>query len=164
MNFTQDFITQHLPQWDKLPVCPTILDIGTFEGSSAVWFYDNLCPDYLVTVDPKPKPIAEENFGGRDIQQVRLSSHEYLRDTVRTFDLIYIDGSHRGEDVLEDAILSYRVLEPRGFLIFDDYFWRVPRCEEYWAPPKVGIDAFLNLFGPKFETIHSGYQIILRLK
>jgi predicted O-methyltransferase YrrM len=36
------------------------------------------------------------------------------------YDLIYIDGSHFPADVLEDAVLSWRLLKPGGMLIFDD--------------------------------------------
>ena len=42
---------------------------------------------------------------------------------LETYDIIYIDGSHATSDVLEDAVLSYRLLKPGGLLIFDDYHW-----------------------------------------
>jgi hypothetical protein len=39
------------------------------------------------------------------------------------FDLIYIDGNHEPEYVLEDAVLSFRKLKKGGIMIFDDYGW-----------------------------------------
>lgn len=54
------------------------------------------------------------------------------------FDIIYIDGNHKPEYVLEDAVLSFRKLKKDGILIFDDYGWGGPDLT------KRGIDAFLS--------------------
>jgi len=54
------------------------------------------------------------------------------------FDIIYIDGNHEPEYVLEDAVLSFRKLKKEGIMIFDDYRWGGPDLT------KRGIDGFLN--------------------
>lgn len=54
------------------------------------------------------------------------------------FDIIYIDGNHEPEYVLEDAVLSFRKLKKNGILIFDDYGWGGPDLTQR------GIDAFLS--------------------
>ena len=54
------------------------------------------------------------------------------------FDIIYIDGNHEPEYVLEDAVLSFRKLKKNGIMIFDDYGWGGPDLT------KRGIDGFLN--------------------
>ena len=54
------------------------------------------------------------------------------------FDIIYIDGNHEPEYVLEDAVLSFRKLKTNGIMIFDDYGWGGPDLT------KRGIDAFFN--------------------
>jgi predicted O-methyltransferase YrrM len=56
------------------------------------------------------------------------------------FDIIYIDGNHEPEYVLEDAVLSFRKLKINGIIIFDDYGWGGPDLT------KRGIDGFLHLF------------------
>ena len=53
------------------------------------------------------------------------------------FDIIYIDGNHEPEYVLEDAVLSFRKLKKGGILIFDDYGWGGPDLTQR------GIDGFL---------------------
>jgi len=53
------------------------------------------------------------------------------------FDIIYIDGNHEPEFVLEDAVLSFRKLKKNGIMIFDDYGWGGPDLT------KRGIDGFL---------------------
>jgi len=55
-----------------------------------------------------------------------------------SFDIIYIDGNHEPEYVLEDAVLAFRKLKVGGRLIFDDYGWGGPDLT------KRGIDGFLN--------------------
>ena len=54
------------------------------------------------------------------------------------FDIIYIDGNHEPEYVLEDTVLSFRKLKKEGIMIFDDYGWGGPDLT------KRGIDGFLN--------------------
>ena len=43
-----------------------------------------------------------------------------LLDEGRTFDLIYVDGSHRFDDVFVDAYFGFRLLSPQGVIFFDD--------------------------------------------
>ena len=54
------------------------------------------------------------------------------------FDIIYIDGNHEPEFVLEDAVLSFRKLKKNGIMIFDDYGWGGPNLTQK------GIDSFLS--------------------
>jgi predicted O-methyltransferase YrrM len=43
-----------------------------------------------------------------------------LVESSKSFDLIYIDGSHKFEDVFVDAYYSMRLLNKQGILVFDD--------------------------------------------
>lgn len=43
-----------------------------------------------------------------------------LLDQQRTFDLIYVDGSHLFEDVFVDAYFGFRLLSNTGLILFDD--------------------------------------------
>lgn len=63
------------------------------------------------------------------------------------FDIIYIDGNHEPEFVLEDAILSFRKVKIGGYLIFDDYGWGGPNLT------KRGIDAFLNGYYKRIKLL-----------
>ena len=66
------------------------------------------------------------------------SNVEILKFEDDYFDIIYIDGNHEPEYVLEDAVLSFRKLKPNGIMIFDDYGWGGPDLTIR------GIDGFLN--------------------
>jgi predicted O-methyltransferase YrrM len=63
------------------------------------------------------------------------------------FDLIYIDGNHEPEYVLEDAVLSFRKLKKNGIMIFDDYGWGGPDLTQR------GIDGFLSGYHKKIVKL-----------
>ena len=52
----------------------------------------------------------------RGISHVTLRTLPFAR-----YDFIYIDGGHSTVDVLEDAILSFRLAKPGAIIAFDDY-------------------------------------------
>jgi len=74
------------------------------------------------------------------------------------FDIIYIDGNHNPEYVLEDAVLCFRKLKPNGILIFDDYGWGGPNLTQK------GIDAFLSAYSARITLIkiHNSSQVFVR--
>ena len=75
-------------------------------------------------------------------------------------------GNH--DDVLEDAVLAWRLVKPGGLIIFDDYGKdRIKRNKQLKKPTKdyycsPAINAFAQCFDTKFEVIHNGYQLILQ--
>jgi SAM-dependent methyltransferase len=75
------------------------------------------------------------------------SHNELLKFEDEYFDIIYIDGNHNPEFVLEDAVLSFRKLKKNGILIFDDYGWGGPDMV------KRGIDAFLLAYFKRISLI-----------
>jgi len=81
-----------------------------------------------------------ENSGEKDkiIVKRSYSNLEILKFDDNFFDIIYIDGNHEPEYVLEDAVLSFRKLKKDGIIIFDDYGWGGPDLTQR------GIDSFLN--------------------
>ena len=71
---------------------------------------------------------------------------------------IYIDCAHEGMNVIEDAILSYRLLKCGGILVFDDYEWT---SEKRTIMPKRAIDAFLAIY-VQTTVLHKGWQVFVR--
>lgn len=62
------------------------------------------------------------------------------------FDIIYIDGNHSPEYILEDAVLSFRKLKSGGYLIFDDYGWGGPEMTQK------AIYAFIHTYSQKIKN------------
>lgn len=64
-----------------------------------------------------------------------------------SLDIIFIDGNHEPEFVLEDAVLAFRKIRIGGYLIFDDYGWGGPDLT------KRGIDAFLGGYHKRIHIL-----------
>ena len=153
-----------------------MLEIGSYEGNSSVFFLKYFPKLNLTCVDTFEGGIEQGNKSFDQIYEYfkfNISNYKdrlkVVRDTSNNFfdsqnnilyDLVYIDGSHHFEDVLNDARNSYKSLKKNGYLIFDDFLWNF-----YSNPNKNPIGAiklFLkeNFFRLKIVSI--GYQIILK--
>ena len=100
-------------------------------------------------------------LGERKVRKIAGRSQEVLRRLpLDHYDAIYVDGSHAAADVLEDAVLAFRLLKRGGVLIFDDYLWNTHLDPA--VIPKPAIDAFLTIFQGHYELMHVGYQVSLR--
>ncbi|MEO1084849.1 MAG: class I SAM-dependent methyltransferase, partial [Acidobacteriota bacterium] len=97
------------------------------------------------------------------VRAIKGRSQESLRQLpLDSFDIIYIDGSHRARDVLLDLALSWDLLKVGGVMIMDDYAW-----ERQWPAtlrPEMAIDAFLSMHGGVVDVIEVGAQVIVRRK
>ena len=118
------------------------LEIGSFEGRSSVFVLENLPNANCFFVDPFENYeeminstgqkefnkiynnflFNTKNFKNR-INIFRETSDIFFEKNNQNFDLIYVDGSHYGEDVYKDAINSFNCLNKNGYIIFDDFFW-----------------------------------------
>uniref|UniRef100_A0A6C0DGM2 Methyltransferase n=1 Tax=viral metagenome TaxID=1070528 RepID=A0A6C0DGM2_9ZZZZ len=145
------------------------LEIGTFHGANIIsvaktyglhndsklycidpWEDYNDYPEYknqqqtiyesfinnIEKFDVKDKIIINRGYSNVEIPKFQ---DEY-------FDIIYIDGNHESEYVLEDAILSFRKLKKGGIMIFDDY-------HPVWHMTQKGIDAFRSCFCNKITDL-----------
>jgi predicted O-methyltransferase YrrM len=168
-----------------LPARKNFLEIGSFEGRSAVWTIENMMEDggEIVCIDtweggsehtPEDMAGTEErfkhniglvmdNFVDRKVLPVKSTSVEALGGWIaqKQFDFIYIDGSHLAKDVLTDACMSWPLLKDKGFMVFDDYMWRPPGFTVLQRP-KIAVDTFINMFEDELIVTHIGYQLIVR--
>jgi predicted O-methyltransferase YrrM len=195
-KFTQDWFSWAPAVWEQLiPLLPTdaprnFLEIGSFEGRSAVWIAENMMQrgDSLHCIDTweggeehnnGEMSGAEENFihnmhvlqtkKACDLSVYKGTSVQHLAHWLvekpedhPSFDFIYIDGSHIAKDVMTDACMAWPLLKQGGIMVFDDYLWGEAR--DILHRPKVAIDTFVDLFSEEVEMIHIGYQLIVRKK
>ena len=182
-DFTTDWFSANIPVWEKAmsPIKGRAnlryLEIGLYEGRSAIWMLENVLTDpssQVTGIDPFIGPykkrfdsnLERSGFSSK-VQVIPAYSQLALRELpAEHFDVIYIDGSHAKEDVLEDAVLSWRLLKNGGLMIFDDYQWL--GCGSGCSTdsptdfPKASIDRFVECFDRRFEVVHNAYQLILR--
>jgi len=181
-HFTEDWVSRNTRIWTRLLTGfkgkPNVhaLEIGSFEGRSAMWFLENILTDststitcidiwvgdYEKTFDDNVKAYEQPS----KVIKIKGRSDEALRKLkAQTYDFIYIDGSHFAKDVLVDAVLSWDLLKPGGIMIFDDYnqagirSWLVVN-----QTAKIAIDAFVKIFGPYSELMHKDIQLALKKK
>lgn len=164
------------------------MEIGTYEGQTSLWFLRNILThktSKIVIIDPfhYPNPagstekhdlIKERFFNnlGEYFEEDRILFYEEpssfaLAGLINSklenrFDFIYVDGEHMAKEVLEDAVMSFRLLKKGGIMAFDDYEWKVARSK--YGTPKLAVDAFLKVYANKIEILHRGYQLIIKKK
>ncbi len=117
----------------------TYLEIGSFEGLSTLNVLYNYKNAKVFSIDlwNKPNKNSEPlNVNFLDVEKrfdKNLSDYSFFKiksDSViamrqlakedKKFDIIYVDGSHNGEDILCDAIECFKLLNLNGIIIFDD--------------------------------------------
>jgi predicted O-methyltransferase YrrM len=186
-TFSTDWAGNHFFLWSELlhrlrekPV--RILEIGSWEGRSALFFLNYLPRSRVVCIDPfegnvehRLDPYFRElafkteaqfdcnlaAFADR-VEKIKGSSTAALPTlgiAGRRFDLAYIDGSHMAADVYSDAVLTWPMMEAGGIVIFDDYEW--PLMDNELQRPKLGIDAFLAAVRGQYRELHRDYQLAI---
>jgi hypothetical protein len=167
------------------------LEVGSFEGRSCTWFFDHVlthpgstmtCIDTFDAADQGARVEAgidhvidkgtiEARFDanlaaaghGARVRKLPGRSQDRLRTLpASSFHFSYIDGSHVTAHVLEDVILTWRLLRPGGVLIVDDYGYRANRSTGADVAPDIALDAFMTCFAGQWREVHRGYQLILR--
>lgn len=156
----------------------TILEIGCFEGLSAVFFADNLLDDpksTLTCVDPFLTIVIndhkqfltkgeEKNFdynisickNSDKISIKKITSDKFFIDNDKTFNFIYIDGSHECDFIKRDMENSFKVLENNGIMWMDDY------GGGDGIQIRNTMNTFLQKYKGHYELIHKGYQLAIK--
>ena len=166
------------------------LEIGCFEGRATNYMLDNILTHetsriYVVDTfegsreekgmnwdkdydfDALLKVFKNNIFNHKDkvIIHRGLSGNILKKDFEnKTFDFIYIDGSHIAYDVLQDAILCHPILKSGGIMIFDDFAWKDTNNTHPTNSPELGIQCFGMTHQLMYDIILQGYQIGLLKK
>jgi hypothetical protein len=182
-KFARDWHTRHVRYWEQALATfrgqtdVRYLEIGLFEGASFFWVLEHVLthPTSRATgMDPFFTSYSDtKHYGDTFYENLQMSGQsdrctiikgfsqvELRKLPLDSYDIIYIDGSHEAVDVLEDAVLSWRLLKPGGVMIFDDYQLWLERPSPH--RPQAGIDAFYAFFGGQFDVVHLGYQVMLK--
>ena len=176
MNFTQDWFTHNIPNFEKclslIPERKRFLEIGTYEGRSTCWLIQNIDKyGTIYSIDPYPNlEEVEQRFientreavKGTSIISCLVKDRSYtalakMITQGQEFDFIYIDGDHDPATTLTDACMAWGLLRKGGVMLFDDY-------EYPEEPTKVGIQGFLQGFVGKYDLVLQNYQLAVRKK
>jgi glycosyltransferase involved in cell wall biosynthesis/predicted O-methyltransferase YrrM len=187
--FSRDWTSHHIPVWEQLlrershePL--RVLEVGSFEGRSALFFLQFLPNCHLTCIDTFEGSVEHRTAGSRHhtdmaevearfdantlpfahrLEKLKAFSIEALSELQRAsrrFDIVYVDGDHHAASAFTDAQQSWDLLATGGVMILDDYLWQPTKP----APerPKAGIDAFLQARSGEYEILHQDYQVIIR--
>ena len=176
-EFTTDWFSRYPDYWRELfasngwsaEIPRTIIEIGSYEGRSALWMLEHLLQH------PASRLHCVDVFTGRErpdsywrkfeanvlhsphAAKVSVSASPSLAFLTRFVasghraDFVYVDGSHRAADVLEDLVLAFHATRPGGIIICDDYMKRATGGDLTLDSPKLGVDAFTTLYRDRLD-------------
>ena len=163
-----------------------ILEIGSFQGGTAIVLLKLFEKSNLEIVDTWSDDFIEGNKDYKEIKfnkieddfdqnlsqyssrikKFKSSSEVFFKtkteknnDQNKKYDIIYIDGSHKYEDVFVDAQNCLKFLNVNGTMIFDDFLWR-QNAEPF--NPINAINDFLNKEIGTFKVICVYHQLIIK--
>jgi hypothetical protein len=156
---------------DKLNI--KILEIGSFEGYSANIF-NNIFPNSKIyCVDPflsyselpslkfnKVENNFDINTKNINIRKIKMFSSVFFKKYQFFFDIIYVDGSHKADDVFLDGVNSFKSLKKGGIIFFDDFIGGVINK----SSPIFGIKRFQNIYSHSLELCFINEQIGFKKK
>ena len=139
---TSDYFSLNAYYWDliinKNFNTFSYLEIGSWEGNSALYILENFKTKKVVCVDIwdlYEDSYKNESFKRFENFQSNLLSYKdrysffkntsdiFFKDNNEKFDIIYIDGWHEAPQVYKDICNSWNCLNKDGIIICDDYFY-----------------------------------------
>ena len=172
MEFTSDWFSSAIPGISKTlegKDIRKILEIGSWEGRSAVWFLENFPESKIICVDTfqgSPEHHAMDvagtkgrfmnntkKFGNRVVIREGHSSRVLFGLGPESFDLAYVDGSHTEIDTMTDLVMSFNLLKPGGVLLVDDF------DQPAFPGVRAAVDKFATIYSSRLEVTHVAYQV-----
>jgi predicted O-methyltransferase YrrM len=171
-----NFLTNNLA---NINTVSNILEIGSYEGRSAIFFLKKFLNSNIYCVDTwsgsdehdKNEFInIERNFDLntkyfskiKKLKKFKMSSNKFFETNNDKFDLIYVDGDHRAEQVSLDIKNSWKNLNKGGFLILDDYMWWY--YKDLKKNPSTPINDFIKNNIDEIANLKIWQQVIIKKK
>lgn len=193
-RYTSDWFSHNIANWTRwlqgYSGKPDIraLEVGSWEGRSAVWLMKNIltgdgaaldCIDYGEKADVFKTNTAP--WSDRVTLHTGLSQDVMPTFKGKKYDFIYIDGDHTPFGVMRDAALAWPLLKVGGLVIFDDYLYLHASVDpnignRQWdreaaartiadhpeLATKTGIEGFLYAMVGQYEVVERAYQLAVR--
>ena len=142
-----------------------ILEIGTFEGMSYLFFEKYLKSENIFCIDSFEVDNLKNNKKKfNNFNFFNMTSDKFFEKKIDIkFDIIYIDGSHKANDVFKDLINSHNSLKNDGIIIIDDFLYDLDyrRNDKFYNEVMGGVFMF---YSKKFnyKILYVGHQLILK--
>tara|TARA_B100001094_G_C18138397_1_gene776485 strand:+ start:936 stop:1631 length:696 start_codon:yes stop_codon:yes gene_type:complete len=179
-KITQDYFSSHAYNFYKIIKKFKnfkYLEIGSFEGNSAMFVAKNFKNSKIYCVDNwfgteeynnLNFSTLENNFDFNmrefnNINKFKMLSNNFFKNNKINFDIIYIDGYHKGFQVLEDFKNSWNILNDNGVIIFDDFIWKF--YDKIEDNPCFVINSYLRNISNKVKILKvSNSQLFIQKK
>ena len=154
-----------------------ILEIGSFEGRSAIFFLNYFVGSQITCVDTwagshEQANISmsqvEKNFDknlekySSRVKKIKNNSDSFFEKNNEKYDLIFIDGYHHRDQVMKDAINALNHSRPGSYILFDDYTYRYGGHKKGENPINA-INKFLFENKNQIKIIYIDSQILIKL-
>ena len=154
-----------------------ILEIGSYEGRSAIFFLKNFSKANISCVDTWSGSdehnsvdfqLIEKNFdfntsfyqSNNQLRKFKMTSDDFFKKNDKYFDLIYVDGDHSSDQVKIDLINSWNALKDGGFLVLDDYLWWY--YKDLKKNPSTPINDFIKANISNISKLVVWHQVIIQ--
>ena len=146
-----------------------VLEVGSFEGRSAIAFLEYLPRSKVDCVDKFPTFAVEERFdrnlatyGDRvtKIKKRACDALDWAQSNGSRYDVIYLDAEKSRQGVFALSVLAWPLLQCGGIMIWDDLVWGQDRSAA--DRPEYGIRLFCKTFASCIEILHDHRQMIAR--
>jgi hypothetical protein len=182
-SFTTNWFTDKIPLWTEIlkefkgKPNVTYLEIGAFEGRSALWLLEN------ILTNPAAKLIIIDAFQEKNYKtftsNVSLSgeankfkilsgfSTEKIKELPsNSIDFAYIDGSGKGIVMLSDLVNTWNLLKVDGVIMCSRYALNAGLREALELQPNdpgpyETIDAFLKLYKPYINVLAFKENVVI---
>jgi len=184
-TFTVNTFTPKIPSFDKhlndFKGKPGLnyLEIGTFEGRSALWVLENILThptSKLTIIDVFAENnyktfIANVNLSGEATKFTILSgfsTHKLRELPFNSFDLAYVDGSGKGIVMLSDLVSTWNLLKVGGVIICSRYslserLRNALNLQPADPGPHEAIDTFVKFYKPYITVVaFEEHQVFIR--
>ena len=156
-----------------------LLEIGSYEGRSAIFFANIFNKSKLFCVDTWSGSDEHENINFKSIEdnfdhnvkfliekqclsKFKMTSDNFFNKNTKKFDFIYVDGDHSKNQVLKDLKNSWSALNKNGFLLIDDYMWWY--YKDLKNNPAFAINNFIKDYSNQIKKMIIWHQVLIQKK
>lgn len=154
-----------------------ILEIGSYEGRSAIFFLNNFTNSNIHCIDTWSGSDEHDNFDfnaveknfdsntstfqlNNRLKKFKMTSNEFFLSNSKKYDLIFVDGDHSCDQVKIDINNSWKFLNKGGYLIFDDYMWWF--YKDLKKNPSSSINNFIVNHISEISSLKIWQQVIIK--
>ena len=154
-----------------------LLEIGSYEGRSAIFFADIFRDSKISCVDTWSGSDEHENINFKSIEdnfdqnvkflkenklltKFKMTSDNFFNQNNAKFDFVYVDGDHSRNQVLKDLKNSWSVLNSNGFLLVDDYMWWF--YKDLKNNPAYPVNKFIQEYSNQIKKMTIWHQVLIQ--